>query len=120
MVCAEAAERPPIAANTAPAATATRDRFCVFMDALLPGLLSRSRLQFSVKTKQLGTVGACLAACLRAGRHRTLGSVPVVREIATLVNVHIHEFQHGGAVLDAAALAQFQQQMGDLPEIDRR
>jgi SAM-dependent methyltransferase len=29
---------------------------------------------------------------------------------ATLVNVHIHQFQPGGAVLDAAALAQFQQQ----------
>jgi hypothetical protein len=29
-----------------------------------------------------------------------------------LVNVHIHQFQPGGAVLDAAALAQFQQQWG--------
>jgi hypothetical protein len=27
-----------------------------------------------------------------------------------LVNVHIHQFQPGGAVVDAAALAQFQQQ----------
>jgi hypothetical protein len=27
-----------------------------------------------------------------------------------LVNVHIHQFQPGGAVVDAAALAQFQEQ----------
>jgi SAM-dependent methyltransferase len=32
------------------------------------------------------------------------------REAASLVNVHIHQFQGGGAVVDAAALAQFQQQ----------
>jgi Methyltransferase domain len=32
--------------------------------------------------------------------------------MVTLVNVHIHQFQPGGAVLDAAALAQFQQQWG--------
>jgi SAM-dependent methyltransferase len=31
-------------------------------------------------------------------------------EEATLVNVHIHQFQPGGAVVDAAALAQFQEQ----------
>ena len=29
---------------------------------------------------------------------------------AKLVNVHIHQFQPGGAVVDAAALAQFQEQ----------
>jgi hypothetical protein len=29
-----------------------------------------------------------------------------------LVNVHVHQFQPGGAVLDAGALAQFQQQWG--------
>src|SRR5437588_329967 len=29
---------------------------------------------------------------------------------ASLVNVHIHQFQPGGAVVDAAALEQFQQQ----------
>jgi 2-polyprenyl-3-methyl-5-hydroxy-6-metoxy-1,4-benzoquinol methylase len=32
--------------------------------------------------------------------------------MVTLVNVHIHQFQPGGAVLDAKALAQFQQQWG--------
>src|ERR1700704_6210243 len=34
------------------------------------------------------------------------------REAAALVNVHIHQFQPGGAVVDAAALAQFQEQWG--------
>lgn len=29
-----------------------------------------------------------------------------------MVNVHIHQFQPGGAVVDAAALAQFQEQWG--------
>jgi hypothetical protein len=29
---------------------------------------------------------------------------------ANLVNVHIHQFQPGGAVVDAAALGQFQEQ----------
>jgi hypothetical protein len=29
-----------------------------------------------------------------------------------LVNVHIHQFQPGGAVVDAAALAEFQEQWG--------
>jgi 2-polyprenyl-3-methyl-5-hydroxy-6-metoxy-1,4-benzoquinol methylase len=38
--------------------------------------------------------------------------VPADKEMANLVNVHIHQFQPGGAVLDAAALAQFQQQWG--------
>jgi hypothetical protein len=32
------------------------------------------------------------------------------KEAAKLVNVHIHQFRPGGAVVDAAALAQFQQQ----------
>src|SRR6266849_900356 len=31
-------------------------------------------------------------------------------EVANLVNVHIHQFQAGGAVVDSAALAQFQEQ----------
>jgi Methyltransferase domain len=31
------------------------------------------------------------------------------REAANMVNVHIHQFQPGGAVMDAAALAQFQE-----------
>ena len=29
-----------------------------------------------------------------------------------MVNVHIHQFRPGGAVVDAAALAQFQEQWG--------
>ena len=37
------------------------------------------------------------------------GSV-LQKEAAKLVNVHIHQFRPGGAVVDAAALAQFQQQ----------
>ena len=32
------------------------------------------------------------------------------KEAAKLVNVHIHQFRPGGAVVDAAALAQFQGQ----------
>jgi len=32
------------------------------------------------------------------------------REAAKLVNVHIHQFRPGGAVVDAAALAKFQGQ----------
>src|SRR6476619_6642153 len=32
------------------------------------------------------------------------------KEAAKLVNVHIHQFRPGGAVVDAAALAQFQEQ----------
>ena len=38
-----------------------------------------------------------------------------------MVNVHIHQFQPGGAVVDAAALGQFQQQWatyGKLVESD--
>jgi hypothetical protein len=31
-------------------------------------------------------------------------------EAANVVNVHIHQFKPGGAVVDAAALAQFQEQ----------
>jgi hypothetical protein len=33
-----------------------------------------------------------------------------ISEVASLVNVHIHQFKPGGAVVDAAALAQFQEQ----------
>jgi hypothetical protein len=38
------------------------------------------------------------------------GSIILVRRQRNLVNVHIHQFQPGGAVVDAAALAQFQEQ----------
>jgi hypothetical protein len=37
-----------------------------------------------------------------------------------LVNVHIHQFKPGGAVVDAAALAQFQQQWGTYRKIVER
>ncbi len=35
------------------------------------------------------------------------------------MNIHIHRFQGGGAVDDAAALEQFQKQWNDLPEAGR-
>jgi hypothetical protein len=38
------------------------------------------------------------------------GSASHGEETESVVNVHIHQFRPGGAVVDAAALAQFQQQ----------
>jgi hypothetical protein len=46
----------------------------------------------------------CAAASIHPSSRR------LIKEAAILVNVHIHQFKPGGAVVDAAALAQFQEQ----------
>src|SRR5712691_834504 len=46
----------------------------------------------------------------RNRREFVLSEVIAFSEEANVVNVHIHQFKRGGAVVDAAALGQFQQQ----------